>query len=998
MRSVLLFFLALGVFIAAYAAVAWLMPDPEAGPRRRTAVVPTEPRQADHVIGDIDGVTLRTHDAATGAPVAEIRIGEYRRSGENQVLLRRIEATVLMEGGSGVVTLTAPTGTVDLEAEAAQEDRLTAETLGTADIARLNDVIVRYYEDPSGVARGPSGAQLTLRVNNLIYDNKRFSLFTADTVIDGATVLADDVPVEVRGRDYDFDGRGLVIRWDASTRRPTFFRVARGQRLTIKTDQALLPERIVQAPGGTMLASLDPGVAAHVLEQPAIEPYVATLASEIRAVQGEITLLEADLAQLLFSIDALPEKGGSEPAAPTQPAKRQAPATGPAEPKAPFVPITVFWQGELRIEAASDPSRATLASADDMHLALSGTPLILRQEEVEARGLELRYQKIADALELTGNESTPVTLVDAEQNTLVTTRLFARPSAGTATATTPGYADVIAGGGEAMQLRWQETCDFVFEKSPNADPDGPAGGNQLKSISAQGAVSVRHPDVWLDSGSLDVTLGTPAEGKDPELRSVLAAGGSRAVINPQKKDERTLDSDKLSLEMAEGLEGPVVVLAEGNVDSSDGKSVLKADTLQARLVPDEAGDLEMAELVANGSVEGSEVDGPRFRSDVMIATPIAGRRRAGEDQPLLVRLEGVEGRNAVVEVGADVLAAPALEFNTADETVHVPGTGEVYSVQQDASGTWPLVVNWTGSMLGTQQRVLIDGEVRLEARHSGQEAGAPSTFIDVRAGNAEILLVPTEQPPEQEARAKGPTSRPVDWSGEIQQVTLRRELRGTVEERLNDTLQRSFDLRAELLDVWPVGDQARLVIDSPGRILYRDLRPPTPPPAGEREAAAPTAGGFRGNAAVEWTRRLGYEPDTGLLQLDGGVAIVIEPARAREGDRQPAPRPFRLDAEQVRVRSEQVESPNPGGGKSRRTELRHIEATGLARFSTEGVSFEAGQIEFDPATNRITATGAQGTPVVVFDADGVPTGRFAELVYNLDTGQVERLRDLSAGG
>src|SRR5688572_20688566 len=366
MRSLLLFLLALGVFLAAYAAVAWLMPDPESAPRRQAEVVPTEPRDADHLIGDVDGVTLRTHDAATGAPVAEIRIGEYRRSGENQVVLREIEATILTEGGSGIITLSAPTGTVDLEAEAQQEDRLTPEALGTADIARLSDVVVRWYETAADAERGPAAALLTLRVNNLIYDNKQFSLFTDDTVIDGGTVLADDVPVEVRGRDYDFDGRGLLVRWDARTRRPTLFRVARGERLTIKTDKVFIPERIVwnetDSPVGAgtpRLASLDSGAVAEALagsaqddaeDRGALEPYLATLAGNIRAVQAGLTMLEADAARLLFSIDSLPDQSeGEPPTRPTTQSQARARSTAPTTAAAPFAPITVYWEGELRI-------------------------------------------------------------------------------------------------------------------------------------------------------------------------------------------------------------------------------------------------------------------------------------------------------------------------------------------------------------------------------------------------------------------------------------------------------------------------------------------------------------------------------------------------------------------------------------------------------------------------------------------------------------------------
>ena len=44
-------------------------------------------------------------------------------------------------------------------------------------------------------------------------------------------VEADQVPVVLRGEDYDFDGRGLVIRWNERDRRLQLLEIAHGEKL-----------------------------------------------------------------------------------------------------------------------------------------------------------------------------------------------------------------------------------------------------------------------------------------------------------------------------------------------------------------------------------------------------------------------------------------------------------------------------------------------------------------------------------------------------------------------------------------------------------------------------------------------------------------------------------------------------------------------------------------------------------------------------------------------
>lgn len=992
MRTIVLVLLALGVFLGGYFAVAWLMPDPRGPAQKQVRAVPTVPHASQRVIGDIDDVTLRTHDPKTGAPVAEVRIGEYRRSGEHQVLLRQIEATILLDEGAGVVTLSAPTGTVDLEAEVQQEDRLTAEALGTADVAHLRDVTIRWYDQAASAAKGPAGALLTLRVDNLVYDNKRFSLFTDDTEIDGATVLADDVPVEVRGRDYDFDGRGLLVRWDAQTRRPTLLRVASGERLTIKTQRGFMPTRIVGGGPknpwlGDMLASASPSALADALAQaPPLQVYRATMNQNLRAEQGGLTKLEADTATVLFATDSISlDDAQPEPKPPAQ--TRPAPATQTRPAAEPFVPITLFWDGQLLIEATDESAAASLQSPQDMRLHLVGAPLVMQDEGVEARALELDYAKAADELLLTGDDSTPVTLVDAEGSTLVTSRLLAHPDAGTARATAAGYADVVTGDAEALELRWSRECDFVFEEKIG-------GGQQLKSVGARGEVAVRHPDVSLDAEELDVSLEPAAdESQEPQLRKVVAKQGVRCEITQQRQESTSFTSDRLTLTLPEGMEGPITALAEGNVNSDQHGQVLRAGQLRATLKPGQNEELQLVELLASGDVQGSDDEGRKYSADVLRATPLEaedGQAAQDIEQNLHIRLEGAGERMASVEVGEDRLAAPVIEFNSRNETVHVPGAGQMHTVQQGPSGRpLPVVVSWADSMDGRRDGVTINGQVQLKGAEAPTNQNPIATTIDVQARSAVLKLaqeVPEAAGDRQVARAA--TTRPADLAGNLQQVTLRGGLRATMQEHQDEALLRSFDLRAEALDAWPRQDTARLLIESPGRVLFRDLRPPADASGGA--TTRPNADGFRGNAAVDWEQRLSFEPETGVLLLSGGVELAVEPLAAAGAEDAAKARSFRLDADELRVQTEQT--------PDARLEMKSATAAGRARFQTDGLSFEAGEVVFDPVSQRITARGAGAAAVVVFDADGVPTGRFSELIYNLGTGQIERLRDLGAGG
>src|SRR5207244_11364609 len=84
---------------------------------------------------------------------------------------------------------------------------------------RLNDVVVKLYRDVADRAaeaagKAGTGPMLTMVTNNIAFDNESFEMSTESyRDANGRTGPAAQVPIHVFG-DYDFDGRGLKLRWN----------------------------------------------------------------------------------------------------------------------------------------------------------------------------------------------------------------------------------------------------------------------------------------------------------------------------------------------------------------------------------------------------------------------------------------------------------------------------------------------------------------------------------------------------------------------------------------------------------------------------------------------------------------------------------------------------------------------------------------------------------------------------------------------------------------
>ncbi len=77
---------------------------------------------------------------------------------------------------------------------------------------------------------------LWMETNNIHFDNDTLRIFT-ESYTDPATgqhVDGDQVPVTMRGDDYEFDGNGLTVWWNNKSRRLQRLEIAHGKRLEIK--------------------------------------------------------------------------------------------------------------------------------------------------------------------------------------------------------------------------------------------------------------------------------------------------------------------------------------------------------------------------------------------------------------------------------------------------------------------------------------------------------------------------------------------------------------------------------------------------------------------------------------------------------------------------------------------------------------------------------------------------------------------------------------------
>jgi hypothetical protein len=338
MRTFLIIFVTIVVIGGAF-ALYLAFQDPVAKNPKKSLAMGTRAQRAAattqsvHGIGSVDSPWIRRFE--NGELASQFRSERSEPKGGDVVIVTRPQAEFFtsdggqrlrVEGVSGEVIV--PGGGGGGGGGGAQGGGAAARTPGAGggnmtppSRGRLENVEISMYE-PADAAE----PTLVATMPNAAFDNDTFRISTeAYTDANGKRVEADQVPVIVRGRDYDFTGRGLVIRWNQLDRKLQLLEVTHGESLTVKNLDALSNTKLTPAapPAATPATAPTARAASDVMD--------AMLASaDPRAILLASTPAPATAA------DSSSEKSSATPSPAPAPARRRRPR--PAPP--PVVPAT----------------------------------------------------------------------------------------------------------------------------------------------------------------------------------------------------------------------------------------------------------------------------------------------------------------------------------------------------------------------------------------------------------------------------------------------------------------------------------------------------------------------------------------------------------------------------------------------------------------------------------------------------------------------------------
>lgn len=1004
MRSVIIAIVVLLLLAGGFGLFMLMQPDAPVVQSPRPSTQPgvpgTPPRApstnpSESVIGEASGVWIQTFDKESGELVSEFRAARYDPPQDGQVHVAKPEALFYMKDGQ-VMKVSADTGDVVMPEQTKRTQNMSSIEAQPPSRGVLHNVTIRMLKDSE---LPDDKATMTVSIPILAFDNETMRMNTVQTTINGRDVLADRVPVTVTG-DYEFEGEGLIVRYNQRDQRLEYLEITHGKRLTIKDASKFgggsLPagmkptSRLPLHALPIQFADTDPAAAAKAAAdekarrerkrrraaatQPAstkdMVVYRAVFENDVKINEGDRQIGTADrmLAGFTFLDEGeRPQPGAERKPASTQPTTRRArSATAPAAAApAQAQPITITWTGKLVVTPA-EFGKSGLRSPVDRTVEFVGSPVKLEREGAMVEAASVGVGSVGNRFIARSNEQFPtITLKDPGGMLLKTSALDF--SGDEAIVQGKSSAEMVMAGADKQQAP-QKLLASWNEKATLHLFTNEAGQRAIDRATFQGAVEVNHPQLKLNSDALSLAFSPVAGKQQPMLTSADAKGNVRATVTDDKGARQAINADSLKIATTQQKDGSLQLKqldAAGNVVAEDAKQKIVADQLAATFAPDpkDATKSVIDELTAQGHIKFASSDGSTAAAEMITV------HQSGDGQ--VVKLMG---KPAVLQQKDSRLTGELIVFETTSGNFWVVGAGSANGLARAAGGAAPakaspIEVSWTGSLnyLAAQNRADITGDVAIV---SVSKDGA----IDRATGKRMTLLLADDT----NAKAKS-VNGAIGGAGKIvQSITLDGdvEISSLLYSPTNELLRRVHAFApAVVVDVLPSGDLGAVKINSGGQMLYEDLqRPATTRPANEAVPAV------KGKVAIEWKRSMIYDPAANTATLDGDVVIVQQdPGKDR----------LQMKAERL------VAEMNPGA-TSQETQLKRIVADKGASFSSKQIRFDAAEAIYEPGDDRVIARGTPRQPVLVYDESGATSGSFEELWWNIKEGRPERLKNVTA--
>jgi len=608
---------------------------------------------------------------------------------------------------------------------------------------RLEDVEISMYE-PADAAE----PTLVATMPNAVFDNDTFRISTeAYTDGSGQRVEADQVPVVVRGRDYDFSGRGLVIRWNQLDRKLQLLEVAHGESLTVKNLDALSKTKLTNArpahaPGtlptaraamAAMLASTDPRAIVLAAADPPAEPttppmtpgqarrlaarraaataatrpkltrdlapvvYRASFDNDVNIFEGEKRVATADRLEIDI-LQAPHEDPATKPAtagstdASTRPAKRRrADATSaPASIPAVQGPVTVKWTGKLRVVPLESERDPALVPGKPI-VRLTGAPVEIAHEDMVAKSAVVAFNAADGSASLRANDIVPIvtmTLGDAKVTTPSLTYVQQPDGKQVATLVGPSSAVMTSKGAkDPLTLTWNKDGRIELVELPN-------GKSTIERADFSGAVKIVHPDLDMTGETLALGFDTSRAMKNAAAQPVAGAA--------------TLPAAGSNDDVADSLR-EIIATGDVNCRMTDGteQRTIAGQELAVQLELSPAGERFARFIRATGGVrtkQGSdEMQAGRLVAELAPASPAA-------TQPVAT-VDASDAKPAANPFGSgkaqlvSLVARDAVKLATADGSSAAADTLEVVSV----NGKPQYRLSGTPAATVTQGKTVISG-------------------------------------------------------------------------------------------------------------------------------------------------------------------------------------------------------------------------------------------------------------------------------------------------
>lgn len=990
MRSFLLTLTTVVLLSGAFYAYTRLVEPPPRPPESSTTVpLPsaTAPIAVAGPLGAGAGAWVNLYDRNTGDFYARLRAQVYTPRPDGLCHLTKPEAEFYQRDGQ-IVHMMADDGDVTLD-EQTQRGTISGGPVNPPSQGTLHNVVMLVF--PGQSTYESNQPDLTIHLDNAQFDADTYRLFTIRETdrATGKTTAADEVPVTMRGRDMDFDGRGLMLYWNDATHELKSLLVAHGDRLRLKSQGPAQP--VAKANSNPPTAPAKPSVPAPVVQaadqEPAMAPpspvhtYLATFSDNVRVVQdGQNRILADQMDVTLARHNDEPSDAGATPTPSPEPrpaAPKPATLSPPPVKTAanPTQPVDVYWTGTLNVVPAENPDE-TIPPGQAV-VRFGGSPVHVFEQGMEMIGDRARYVTATGIAHLIGNCRLTLLKKDGSPaGTVVSERVDYYQNQQLAVFGGVGVANLpdAAKPNEAMIATWNKSCGITLASNDQQ--------TQIRHARLQGDALIvdgprnAQPRLRLAGQQIDADFDqtSTVDKAAPSIRRIVATDQANCRVRDEKGAEKFITSDKLTIDTAKDSAGqiyPKFVTGEGSVHAQQDQDELWSDRLFATVAPQSASDSTVSSedgkyalqtLLATGNVRARNKDGNTAAGDALSIEE--------HDQRPLVTLAG--NPMATVTGNDGVLRGREIQVKPKEQWALATGQGSIDCIRASAAGqpAKPMHVRWDRSaeLLGDKNLIDVRGHVwadTTEANGTANTAGCEHALLY-------LVAAPTTKP--SQASAGHDVKFDLLQGKQVRKVTLLddAQITSVLKDDHGAILRRSY-INGQQIDSYLA--EQRLVVPGPGRMLLENHGKEAPAAA----SADPSSAGGHGVTGFWWDKQFNYDEAAHQAVIDGSVVIRHRPDTPHAALTQVWADRAVADFDATKPSTD----PSDEGPK-----LKQVRATGHVHILTDTAIIDAAEVDYDPATFILTASAPENDRVDVTDRENRGEVTFQQVWIDTRTNQI----------